>query len=215
MAGLFAPGANAYYRVALFGLITLVFCLAAGGMAYVRSPWHTGEGRFVEQVVPFSHQHHVGQLKIDCRYCHESVEESSYAGIPATEVCMSCHSRVWTNAEMLEPVRDSMRTGHPLRWNRVYIAPDYVYFNHSIHIAKGIGCETCHGRIDRQPLTAMAVNLRMSWCVECHRHPERHVRPRSEIFTMGYQRADDEELGKALLEEYNVQTRTDCYTCHR
>jgi tRNA(His) 5'-end guanylyltransferase len=156
---------------------------------------------------------------IDCRYCHQSVETSSFADIPPTETCMTCHSQIWNQSPVLEPVRESFRTGQPIQWNRVNDLPDYVYFNHSIHIAKGVGCETCHGRVDQMPLTWKANTLYMEFCLNCHRHPEQYVRPKDQVFTMGYKPAIDQAiLGPQLVKEYNIQSPSrldDCYICHR
>ncbi len=181
-----------------------------------RAPYLTGQEQVREQPVPFSHKHHVSGLGIDCRYCHTSVETSAFAGIPPTETCMSCHSQLWTNAEILEPVRASLQSGKPIQWVRVNDLPDYVFFNHSIHINKGIGCETCHGRVDQMPLTWRAQTLQMGWCLDCHRHPESFVRPRDQVFTMGYRPAEDQAvIGGRLVKEYKIRSLTDCYTCHR
>jgi hypothetical protein len=172
-----------------------------------------------EQPIPFSHAHHVGGEGFDCRYCHTSVETSSFAGIPATEICMNCHSQIWRTSSTLEPVRASFQTDQSIRWTRVHDLPDFVYFNHSIHVAKGVGCESCHGRVDRMPLTWQENNLRMEWCLNCHRHPEQYVRPREFITTMGYVPAgDQEEIGRRLVTEYHIQDArqlTSCSTCHR
>lgn len=178
--------------------------------------FNTDVGLAPEQPVLFSHKHHVSDDGIDCRYCHTSVETSAFAGIPPTETCMGCHSQIWRNANLLEPVRASYRTGTSLEWTRVHDLPDFVYFNHSIHVAKGIGCSTCHGRVDRMPLVYKVNTLFMSWCVECHRDPARYVRPRGEVFNMAYEYpANQEELGARLVKEYRIQSLTDCYTCHR
>jgi ferredoxin len=169
------------------------------------------------QPVPFSHKHHVAEDGIDCRYCHTSVETSAFAGLPPTETCMSCHSEIWANAEMLEPVRASFRTGTSIEWTRVYDLPDFVYFNHSIHVNKGIGCSTCHGRVDKMPLTFKVNTLYMQWCVDCHRHPERQVRPREEVFNIAYETPapNQDEIGSKLVALYKIQSLTDCVTCHR
>jgi hypothetical protein len=169
-----------------------------------------------EQPVPFSHKHHVSGLGIDCRYCHTSVETSSFAGIPPTTTCMSCHSQIWAGSPMLEPVRASLRTNEPLRWTRVHDLPDFVYFDHSIHVAKGVGCSTCHGRVDQMPITWRENTLLMEWCLNCHREPERYVRPRSAIFQMDWVPPPNQlEAGRALLQAYHIRKLTDCYTCHR
>jgi hypothetical protein len=169
--------------------------------------------------VEFSHQHHVGGLGIDCRYCHSSVEVSSNAGIPPTYTCMSCHSQIWSDSPTLKPVRDSLADDTPIQWNRVYSLPDFVYFNHSIHVDKGVGCVTCHGRVDQMPLMAKAQTLHMEWCLGCHRAPEQYIRPREEVFNMDWQppNGDQLTLGRRLVEEYHIQSvsvLTSCSTCH-
>ena len=169
------------------------------------------------QPVPFSHKHHVTGMGIDCRYCHTTVEESAFAGIPPTETCMGCHSLVWTEAPILEPVRASFRDNTSLRWTRVHDLPDFVYFKHDIHVNKGIGCQTCHGQVDQMPLVWKANTLNMEWCLECHRAPDRFIRPREEVFNMGWTPPSDQEVvGRQLVEEYGVQTSqlTDCSVCH-
>ncbi len=190
------------------------------GVLYVRGAGGTAVGIAIEQPVPFSHAHHVGGLGIDCRYCHTSVERSSFAGLPPTETCMTCHSQIWTNAAMLEPVRASLRDDTPIRWNRVHDLPDFVYFNHAIHVAKGVGCETCHGRVDRMPLMRKAQPLTMGWCLACHRDPAPHLRPHAEVFTMGWtppRGTDRRALGEALMRSYRIhdKTLTHCTICHR
>jgi hypothetical protein len=164
----------------------------------------------------------VGGLGLDCRYCHTSVETSAHAGFPPTHTCMTCHSQIWTNANMLEPVRRSYAENRPLRWNRVYRLPEYVYFNHRIHVAKGVGCATCHGEVDRMPLTAAAQPFYMQQCIECHKQPERFLRPREEVFNLDWHPPTDPKerarLGRTLVERYHLApTRqlTDCVTCHR
>jgi hypothetical protein len=169
-----------------------------------------------EQPVMFSHKHHVDGLGIDCRYCHTSVEVSSSAGIPPTHTCMSCHSQVWTEAPLLQPVRESYRTGIPLQWVRVHDLPDFVYFNHSIHVKKGIGCTSCHGRVDQMPLMRQVNTLYMGWCLECHRNPEAFVRPREEIFNSAWTPVRDQaEMGRELVQEYQIRSLDNCSTCHR
>jgi hypothetical protein len=179
----------------------------------------TDAGVFRQQPVPFSHEHHVRGLGIDCRYCHTSVEDSSFAGGPPTKTCMTCHAKLWTSAAILQPVRDSWAMNTPIHWQRVNVLPDFVYFNHSIHVAKGIGCTTCHGRVDEMPLTFQAASLQMEWCLTCHREPERFLRPRSEIFTMDWKPPPDQEkLGAELAKRYNIlpsQLMQNCSLCHR
>ncbi len=169
-----------------------------------------------DQPVPFSHKHHVTGIGIDCRFCHTTVEESAFAGIPPTETCMACHSMLWTEAAMLEPVRASLRDDEPLEWTRVHDLPDFVYFRHDIHINKGIGCQSCHGQVDQMPLMWKEHTLNMEWCLECHRAPENHIRPREEVFNMSWSPTDQDELGRRLVEQYDVQTGqlTDCSICH-
>ncbi len=171
-----------------------------------------------DQPVPFSHKHHVTGMGIDCRYCHTTVEKTAFAGIPPTETCMSCHSQIWTEAPILEPVRASFRDNVPIEWTRVHDLPDFVYFDHSIHINKGIGCQTCHGQVDQMPLMWKENTLNMEWCLECHRAPEKFIRPREQVFNMTWTAPDDQEkLGKQLVEEYQVKKvqLTDCSICHR
>ena len=170
-----------------------------------------------DQPVPFSHKHHVTGVGIDCRYCHTSVEESAFAGIPPTETCMTCHSMLWTEAAILEPVRASLRDDEPIRWTRVHDLPDFVYFRHDIHVSKGIGCQSCHGQVDQMPLMWKENTLNMEWCLECHRAPEKHIRPKEEVFNMNWSPpTNQEEVGRNLVEQYDVQKfqLTDCSICH-
>jgi hypothetical protein len=218
MSQIFHPSTNTISKVTILGLLVLV----AGGLwlcwEITQAPWVTQQSIVREQPVPFSHEHHVGGLGLDCRYCHNTVEKSAVAGIPPTETCMTCHSQIWTNAAMLEPVRQSYKTGKPLKWTRVHDLPDFVYFDHSIHIAKGIGCESCHGRVDKMPLMWEQNALTMKWCLDCHRNPAKNIRPRDQVFKMGYVPAiAQEELGPKLVQEYKVNVRqlTNCSICHR
>jgi hypothetical protein len=166
--------------------------------------------------VQFSHQHHVGGLGLDCRYCHTSVEKAAAAGIPPTKTCMNCHSQIWSTSPELEPVRESFRTGKSLEWVRVHDLPEFAYFNHSAHVNKGMGCSTCHGRVDRMPLVWQEKSLQMEWCLECHRAPEKFVRPQGEVFNAAYEPpADQIEQGRKLVQEYGLKPRTSCSTCHR
>ena len=219
MAQIFHRSANTLSRVTIFGAIFVAgFVLwVIGGI--VRSPYFTNQGVAREQPVPFSHQHHVAGLGIDCRYCHTSVETSSFAGIPPTSTCMNCHAQIWTNAQMLEPVRASYASGEPLVWSRVHRLPDFVHFNHSIHIAKGVGCSTCHGQIDNMPAVFQENTLQMEWCIACHREPEKFIRPKSEIYNMQWQDGDlnaEERIKlKADLKIRSREMMTSCSTCHR
>lgn len=172
----------------------------------------------VEQPIPFSHKHHVGDDGIDCRYCHTSVETSSFAGMPSTELCLTCHSQLYRDAPVLAPLHASLRSGRPIAWQRVHDLPDFVYFNHSIHVAKGVGCSTCHGRVDQMPLTRRVASLEMQWCLACHRAPENFVRPRARVFDMNWQPAANQHaLGQALMSEYKIRSGqlTNCSICHR
>ena len=218
MAQIFHPSMNTVSRVSIFGAI--FFALGLLGLVYAifQSPYVTQVSVVLDQPVPFSHEHHVRALGIDCRYCHTSVEKSSFAGIPPTETCMTCHSQIWTEAPMLEPVRASLRNNEPIRWNRVHDLPDYVYFNHEIHIQKGVGCSSCHGRVDEMPLTWKQEPMTMEWCLHCHREPEKHLRGRDEIFVMNWTPPHDQiERGRELIKKNQipVDRLTDCYTCHR
>ncbi len=216
MAQLFHRSSNSLAKVSIVTVLLLVGCLVWAAYKIDQGSFITRVGEFREQPVPFSHKHHVQDDGIDCRYCHTSVENSAFAGIPPTETCMSCHSQIWANADVLEPVRASFRTGKSLEWTRVHDLPDFVYFNHSIHVNKGIGCSTCHGRVDQMPLTYKVNTLYMQWCVECHRAPEKYVRPRNQVFNMAYAAPEDQlQLGTRLVAEYKVQKLTDCVTCHR
>jgi hypothetical protein len=185
----------------------------------MRSPFQTNVGVVRDQPVPFSHEHHVRGLGIDCRYCHNAVEDSEHSNVPPTYTCMSCHSQIWSDSPMLAPVRDSLKSGKPLVWNRLHDLPDFVYFNHSIHVNKGVGCATCHGRIDLMPLAFKDQPMTMEWCLECHRHPERHLRPTSEITNMNYEPegGDQLEVGRKLVDQYHIPTDrlTNCSVCHR
>jgi hypothetical protein len=216
MPQIFHRSANTLSKVSLAGILLLVGGLIGLAMLLGRSSYVTRAQEYVEQPVQFSHLHHVLDDGIDCRYCHTSVETSSFAGIPPTKTCMNCHSQIWQTAPILEPVRASFREDKPMTWIRVHDLPDFVYFNHSIHVKKGMGCETCHGRIDQMPLTRQQNSLQMEWCLNCHRNPQEFVRPREEVFTMGYQpREAQATLGPKLVAEYNIKPSTDCSTCHR
>jgi len=216
MPQIFHRSANTLSKVSLAGILLLVGGLIGLAMLLGRSSYVTRAQEYVEQPVQFSHLHHVLDDGIDCRYCHTSVETSSFAGIPPTKTCMNCHSQIWQSAPILEPVRASFREDKPMTWVRVHDLPDFVYFNHSIHVKKGMGCETCHGRIDQMPLTRQQNSLQMEWCTNCHRNPQNYVRPREEVFTMGYRpREDQATLGPKLVKEYNIRPSTDCSTCHR
>ena len=233
MAQIFHRSANTISRLSIIAVVAVVSLLLFAALEMQRSPYATYEGIAHVQPVPFSHQHHNAGLGIDCRYCHTSVEVSSFAGIPPTKTCMNCHSQIWTNAPMLEPVRESYRTGKSIIWTRVNDLPDFVYFDHSIHVNKGVGCYSCHGPINKMPLTYAAASLQMEWCLNCHRAPEKFLRPRDQVFNMNYEQpsemhpvqladgrkfTDQIELGNELKSQYHIRTVQDitsCNTCHR
>src|SRR3954465_14784609 len=216
MAQIFYPSTNTLARVSIFGVLLLLVVLAWIVLAVNRSPYVTEAGVVRRQPVPFSHKHHVSGIGIDCRYCHTSVEESSFAGIPPTKTCMNCHSQIFSNSPYLEPVRESFRTNRSIQWTRVHDLPDFAYFNHSIHVNKGVGCTTCHGQVDRMPLMWQENSLQMEWCLDCHRNPERYSRPRGWGFRVPSQPpADQAALGTRLVAEYHIQKLTSCSTCHR
>ncbi len=216
MPQIFHRRTNTLSRVTIFGAVFVVAGVAWGLALINRSAYVTDAGVAREQPVPFSHKHHAGELGIDCRYCHTTVETSAFANLPPTETCMNCHSQIWAESQTLEPVRASYRTDTSLRWIRVYDLPGYVYFNHSIHLAKGVGCVSCHGRIDEMNLTWQQPSLQMEWCLSCHREPERYVRPRAEVFNLTWQPPIDQlALGRQLVAEYGIVKRTNCSTCHR
>lgn len=216
MAQIFHRSTNTVAKATIYGSVFILAFLGWMFMALNRSSYTTGQGVVLKQPVPFSHDHHTAGLGLDCRYCHTSVEESSFAGIPPTQTCMNCHSQIWTNAEILEPVRASWRSGEPIEWRRVHDLPDFVYFNHSIHVARGVACETCHGPVNEMPLMYQASSLQMEWCLDCHRNPEKYVRPREEVFNFDWEPEEDQEIiGSRLVNEYGISSMTNCTTCHR
>jgi hypothetical protein len=215
MSQLFHRSANTLSRVSIFGAAFMVAGVLAIFGLVERSPYTTGVGQPIPQPVEFSHRHHVGDEGFDCRYCHNTVEFSAFAGLPTTATCMNCHTQIWANSPALAPVRQSFQNNTPIVWNRVYNLPDFAFFNHSVHVNAGFGCETCHGRVDEMPLTWKAVSLQMEWCLDCHRHPERYIRPREAVFTLGYQPSEPQSvLGPQLVAAYGVQGPTGCSHCH-
>ena len=214
MSQIFHRSTNTLSRVSIFGGIFI----AAGAIGLFavldRSSYNTGEGVVLAQPIPFSHDHHTAALGISCLYCHSSVEESAFAGIPPTATCMNCHKLVWNQSPMLAAVRESYANRDPIEWTRVHDLPDFVYFNHSIHLSKGIGCESCHGRVDEMPLIMKSESLQMEWCLECHRNPEPHLRPTSEVLTMGW-KPDYPEQQAELMVAHSIESETSCSVCHR
>jgi Cytochrome c7 and related cytochrome c len=216
MSQIFRPSANSVARIML--TVTGVLVAASGYLVYElgSSPYVTRVYEARQQPIQFSHERHVGGNGLDCRYCHTSVETSAVAGIPSTKICMNCHSQILSTSSYLEPVRASFRTDQSLQWVKVHDLPDFVYFNHGIHINKGIGCTTCHGQVDQMPLMWTVTTLQMEWCLDCHRNPEKYVRPRSSVFLVDYQPpADQMSLGRKLVQDYQIQKLTSCSTCHR
>ena len=219
MAQIFHRSFNFISRLSLSGIAFLAGLSLAGVLVVARSPYMTNQRVTRAQPIQFSHKHHVGDDGIDCRYCHTSVETSAYAGIPPTKTCMNCHSVLFNNVGYLEPLRESYRTEQSIEWVKVHRLADYVYFNHSIHINKGIGCSSCHGAINEMPLVFQASPLTMQWCLDCHRNPQLNLRPKEEIFNMNWKApANQEEVGTKLATEYRLRTTselTSCSTCHR
>jgi hypothetical protein len=213
----FGPRANLLMMAALASVASAVFFVPLAIRVIPYMDYNSHERFAPEQPVPFSHKHHASGLGIDCRYCHTHVETSSNAGMPSTAICMTCHSQIWTNAKMLAPDRQSLAENVPIRWTRVYDLPDYVFFDHSIHIAKGVGCSSCHGEVDRMPLTYKARSLTMEFCLDCHRNPGPHLRPGNQIFNTEWHRAADTPKPEALMAAYGIGGRrlTDCSLCHR
>jgi Cytochrome c7 and related cytochrome c/Class III cytochrome C family len=219
MAQVFNRGANSIAKASI--VVAIVVAGVAGFVVtrIARSSWITGQYLERQQPVQFSHKHHVGDDGVDCRYCHTSVETSSSAGLPPTQTCMNCHTQIWLESNYLEPVRASYRDNKPIEWQRVHDLPDYVYFNHSIHVAKGVGCSSCHGDIANMPGIYQESTLQMEWCLSCHKNPTPNLRPKSEIFNTSYDvagqdYADQEKMAK----EYRIRSRalmTSCSMCHR
>ena len=220
MAQVFHHSINPLAKMVIAGA---VFAAAIVGAVVLgplpRSSYVTEQHLNREQPIQFSHSHHVGGLGLDCRYCHTSVEDSAFAGIPPTRTCMNCHSQIWLTSPMLEPVRESFRTGKPLAWQRVHNLADFAYFNHSIHVNKGVGCSTCHGRVDKMPLMSQENTLQMEWCLNCHRNPQMYLRKKEDVFRMDWEPDPNQEtVGQQLATEYHIQPTnllTSCSTCHR
>ena len=212
----FHRSTNTISRLSIFGTVFVLTGTVWLLLTVNRSSYVSGVKIAREQPIPFSHKHHVTGIGLDCRYCHTSVEESAFAGLPPTETCMTCHSQVWPNAPLLAPARVSFQENTPIEWNRVHDLPDFTYFNHSIHLHKGIGCQTCHGEVDQMPLVWKENTLNMEWCLDCHRAPEAHLRPREEVFNLNYKPpSNQEELAAELIAKYTIQKLDNCSVCHR
>ena len=216
MSAPFPPCTNSLMRV---GTLLCASVLVGGPallIAWVRSPLHTHQGEPVEQPIDFDHRHHVRDDGIPCLYCHTDAERSPNAGVPSTEVCMSCHAQIWTDSPLLAPVRRSYFEDEPIHWKRVNVLPDFVFFNHAAHVRQGVGCETCHGRVDLMANVVAHAPLQMKWCLDCHRDPERHLRPPSEVTTMGYQPSEPQRVvGRRIARELDIHPPTYCSGCHR
>ncbi len=219
MPTIFPPRSNTIARVSILGILILLVAIIGFLVWWVHSSTFNQVGVAVEQPVPFPHSFHVSVLKLDCRYCHDSVDKSSFADMPPTETCMSCHSQVALTSPLLQPVRDSWKTGKPIPWVRVNKLPDYVYFDHHIHVDNGIGCESCHGRVDLMGTDVKANTFYMAWCLQCHRNPANFIRPKEQVLAMGYTPAQPQEvLGPQLVKDYGILPVTqlmNCSTCHR
>ena len=242
MPQIFHRSFNVISRVSIFGAVFIIAFLGWAMYILAQSPYVTSARIARDQPVPFSHLHHVGQLGIDCRYCHESVDKTAFAGMPSTKTCMNCHEQIWTGSPMLEPVRESFRSGKSIEWNRVHRLADFVYFNHSVHVNHGVGCASCHGPVNQMPLMYQHGTLLMQWCVDCHRNPAPNLRPVEHIYDMDWSwntdsrfegsvpapervggqsppsSADPVAGGHALVEQYHIQPTKkliDCSTCHR
>jgi hypothetical protein len=213
----FTPRANFSVKIAFAALSAIIVLLPASAWFWQTSDYARNMNAPTAQNVPFSHEHHVSGLGVDCRYCHNHVETAAIAGMPTTYVCMTCHSQIWTNAEILAPVRESLANDKPLEWRRVTDLPDYVYFDHSAHIAKGVGCASCHGDVARMPLTWKAKTLTMQFCLDCHRNPGPNLRPKDAIFDTSWRRTPETAMPETLVAQYHIGGRdlTECSICHR
>jgi len=219
MAQIFRKSANNIARISMLMVVVLGGCAFFAYTQIARSSYLTGRYLERQQPVQFSHKHHVGDDGIDCRYCHQTVETTASAGMPSTQTCMNCHSQLWADSPYLEPVRASFRDNKPIEWQRVHDLPEFVYFNHSIHVAKGVGCSTCHGQIDNMPAVYQENTLQMEWCINCHRNPQQFIRPKAEIYNMQWSDGDiDTTQRDKLKTDYKIRSRemmTSCSTCHR
>jgi hypothetical protein len=216
MASVFPPWSNTAFRVAIAAAGIGGLALLAAPMIYARSPWARGQFFVEDQPVEFDHRHHVRDVGIDCEYCHNTARRAATAGIPSTEKCMGCHDQIWNRSPMLDVVRRSYFSGAPIPWNRVHQVPGFVYFNHAIHVNKGFGCASCHGRVDRMPAVYQVATLTMGFCLDCHRNPERYIRPEDEITNMAWSAGDRQlELGRELVKQRGIRSVTTCTGCHR
>jgi hypothetical protein len=214
MASLFPPWSNTAIRLGIALGFASVASAGAAAFVFVRSPWRRKEFEAIDQPVEFDHRHHAQDAAIDCRYCHNTVEKAATAGIPSTDKCMGCHAQIWNQSPMLEPVRRSYFSGMPIAWNRVHDLPGFAYFDHSVHVMHGIGCVSCHGRVDRMARVVQVASLTMDWCLDCHRAPERSLRPVDQVTNMQWRRGPGEDPPQ-LAADLGVERLTHCSTCHR
>ncbi len=215
MAQVFSPAQTLLVKVLLLALLTGAITIAV--VARWRMAATIGPGDMPAQPIPFSHRHHAGDDRIDCRYCHTSVENAAFAGMPSTMLCLTCHSQLYKDAPVLRPLHESARRGTAIAWTRVNQLPDFVYFNHGIHVSKGVGCVECHGAVDRMPITERVAPLTMQWCLACHRDPAPHLRAPEQVYSMTPTSALGGDPGE-LARRYHLQSTrrlTDCSTCHR
>jgi Cytochrome c7 and related cytochrome c len=213
MASLFPPWSNTALRLGIALLAASVLSAILSFIIFVRTPWRRREFESVAQPVEFDHRHHTQDDGIDCRYCHSTVDKAATAGIPTTEKCMGCHSQIWNQSPMLEPVRRSYFSRMPIPWSRVHDLPDFVYFDHSIHVNRGVGCVTCHGRVDRMASVYQVAPLTMDWCLDCHRAPETRLRPIEQVTNMRWN--EEKTTSLAVARRFDVARLTHCSTCHR
>jgi hypothetical protein len=217
MAAVFPPWSNTALRIALSAIALGVVGSIVLLMVFVRSAWRRRQFDALDQPVEFDHRHHTQDDGIECLYCHNTAFRAATAGVPSTDKCMGCHNQIWNQSPLLSPVRQSFFSGAPISWNRVHNVPGFAYFNHSIHVNKGFGCSTCHGRVDQMARVYQAASLTMAWCLDCHRAPERYIRPLSEITNMAWtpSEAQEAEIGPSLVKELGVRRLTHCTACHR
>lgn len=217
MAQIFSRRAGLLFKASAIAVLLSAVVLGFVWRAAVSDPHWVGQP--VTQPIAFSHKHHVGDVGLDCRYCHTGVETGAVAKLPTLATCMTCHSQLYRDAPMLAPLRKAWTDADaPLAWQRVHDLPDFVYFDHSVHVAGGVGCSSCHGRVDRMPLTWRTASLKMKWCLDCHRAPERVLRPREQVFAMDWRPPPDQaQRGRRLLNAYGIDKRRliECGTCHR
>ncbi len=212
---LFSRSSNSLFPAVLVLILILVVGIPLVIWLYVRSPFNTQEGEALVQPVMFDHRHHVLDDGIDCRYCHYTVESTPFAGVPPTALCMNCHSQIWNSSVQLTPVRESYFQNRSLIWSRVNSVPDFVFFNHAIHVTRGIGCVTCHGRVDEMPAVYKAQPLTMQWCLNCHRDPIPYLRPQDQITSMTWNPPNQTEIGAKIYEQRKINPPTECTGCHR